>query len=93
MSEGARNIVAAMKAHGVDKVVACTSGGWRGRSGGSEGWGVSTGQAAQGPLQGIGVIPSYCAFIEHQLCAWTLLDDAGDTVVTVQPWTLLSWVS
>ncbi|XP_058385332.1 flavin reductase (NADPH) [Diceros bicornis minor] len=25
MSEGARNIVAAMKAHGVDKVVACTS--------------------------------------------------------------------
>uniref|UniRef100_A0A2R8N085 Biliverdin reductase B n=1 Tax=Callithrix jacchus TaxID=9483 RepID=A0A2R8N085_CALJA len=26
MSEGARNIVAAMKAHGVDKVVACTSG-------------------------------------------------------------------
>lgn len=28
MSEGAQNIVAAMKAHGVDKVVACTSGGW-----------------------------------------------------------------
>uniref|UniRef100_G1SIB6 Biliverdin reductase B n=1 Tax=Oryctolagus cuniculus TaxID=9986 RepID=G1SIB6_RABIT len=26
MSEGTRNIVAAMKAHGVDKVVACTSG-------------------------------------------------------------------
>uniref|UniRef100_A0A673UY44 Biliverdin reductase B n=1 Tax=Suricata suricatta TaxID=37032 RepID=A0A673UY44_SURSU len=26
MSEGARNIVAAMKAHGVNKVVACTSG-------------------------------------------------------------------
>ncbi|XP_010847540.1 PREDICTED: flavin reductase (NADPH) [Bison bison bison] len=31
MSEGAQNIVAAMKAHGVDKVVACTSGGWQGR--------------------------------------------------------------
>lgn len=39
MSEGARNIVAAMKAHGVDKVVACTSGGWWGHRGGAEGWG------------------------------------------------------
>lgn len=39
MSEGARNIVAAMKAHGVDKVVACTSGGWWGHRGGTEGWG------------------------------------------------------
>lgn len=66
MSEGARNIVAAMKAHGVDKVVACTSGGWRGLKDGAEGWGVGTGQAAKGLLQGgIGAIPNYCAFIGH----------------------------
>lgn len=40
MSKGAQNIVAAMKAHGVDKVVACTSGGWRGHRGGAEEWGI-----------------------------------------------------
>uniref|UniRef100_A0A2K5PNL1 Biliverdin reductase B n=1 Tax=Cebus imitator TaxID=2715852 RepID=A0A2K5PNL1_CEBIM len=61
MSEGARNIVAAMKAHGVDKIVACTSGGWRDHGGG-------TGEAARGPLKGdTEAIPCYCAFIEHQL--------------------------
>ena len=69
MSEGAQNIVAAMKAHGVDKVVACTSGGWQGRRVGAEKWGLGTGQAAQGCLQGgTGVSPSYCAFIEHRFC-------------------------
>lgn len=31
---------------------------------------------------GSGAVPSYCAFIEHRLCAGTLLGDAGDTVVT-----------
>lgn len=36
MSEGTRNIVTAMKAHGVDKVVACTSGGWWGHGSGAE---------------------------------------------------------
>lgn len=48
MSEGARNIVAAMKAHGVDKVVACTSGGWQGHPGGAEEWGLGTGWAVPG---------------------------------------------
>ncbi|KAI2591087.1 biliverdin reductase B [Homo sapiens] len=68
MSEGARNIVAAMKAHGVDKVVACTSGGWWDHGGGAELGG--TGEAAQGPLKGDAeAIPCYCAFTEHQLCA------------------------
>lgn len=43
MFEGVRNIVVVMKVYGVDKVVACISGGWRGRSGGFEGWGVSIG--------------------------------------------------
>lgn len=70
MSKGAQNIVAAMKAHGVDKVVACTSGGWRGHRGGAEEWGIGTGRAAQGLLQGgIRATPSYCVFIEHHLSA------------------------
>lgn len=39
--------------------------------------------AAQRPLQGgIGAISSYCAFMEHHLCAWTLLGDARDIVVS-----------
>ena len=92
MSEGARNIVAAMKAHGVNKVVACTSGGWWDHRDGAEGWGGRYWTGSQGALEpskckepmqvAIGAIPSYCALIEHRLCARTLPGDAWDTVVT-----------